>query len=313
MKNTTRLAALLSASATILCSPALARTWVEVGTEYEQYFDETDQGATYNYERLNAYTPYVRFSHSPTNNEWNIWGRAFKKYYTNKELFPNGEVNAQVDRLELHYTQMNRKGAWRFRPGVGVRYNGYDIDRYETEYRLYPQFDYFFNSNSQAFLSGHWYIGDSKGIRMGDTQPQNYTDWGYEAEFGWLYRFANGSSIKPHFYTEYDSYENNFDIDYWQFRLVYSQKIGRATINPFIRYGLGRDITDRSHSDPERWGLKRDNNYSRAGVFGNVGISGKWNLIYETYYQVEDQHGTWGEELPDRDKFFAKFGIQRIF
>ncbi|HIF9176940.1 TPA: hypothetical protein ACX6QN_001735 [Photobacterium damselae] len=313
MKNSTRLAAILSTSATMLCTPVLARTWVEVGTEYEHYFDEISKGATYNYERLNAYTPYVRFSHSPTSNEWNIWGRAFKKFYTNEDLFPNGEVNAQVDRLELHYTQMKRKGSWRFRPGIGVRYNGYDIDRYEIEYRLYPQFDYFFDSNSQAFFSGHWYIGDAKGIRMSDTQSQRYTDWGYEAEFGWLYRFANGSSIKPHLYTEYDSYENNFDINYWQLRLIYSQKIGRITINPFIRYGLGRDITDRSHSDPDRWGLKRDNNYSRAGVFGNIGISGKWNLIYETYYQIEDQYGTWGEKYPDRDKFFAKFGIQRIF
>ncbi|ENP8454105.1 hypothetical protein ACEI25_000720 [Photobacterium damselae] len=313
MKNSTRLAAILSTSATMLCTPVLARTWVEVGTEYEHYFDEISKGATYNYERLNAYTPYVRFSHSPTSNEWNIWGRAFKKFYTNEDLFPNGEVNAQVARLELHYTQMKRKGSWRFRPGIGVRYNGYDIDRYEIEYRLYPQFDYFFDSNSQAFFSGHWYIGDAKGIRMSDTQSQRYTDWGYEAEFGWLYRFANGSSIKPHLYTEYDSYENNFDINYWQLRLIYSQKIGRITINPFIRYGLGRDITDRSHNDPDRWGLKRDNNYSRAGVFGNIGISGKWNLIYETYYQIEDQYGTWGEKYPDRDKFFAKFGIQRIF
>ncbi|MGF1724791.1 hypothetical protein [Photobacterium nomapromontoriensis] len=313
MKQNAYLLALLGASFTLASGASFARTWVEVGTEYDQYFDETESGATYNYERLNAYTPYVRFSHSPTSNQWNIWGRAFTKVYPNKDLFSDGQINAQTDRLELHYTQMIRRGAWRYRPGIGIRYNGYDIDRYEVEYRLYPQVDYFIDQRNQLFMSGHGYIGDSKGKRMSDTSAQHYVDWGYEAEFGLLHRFSDGSAIRPHIYTEYDSYENNFDIDYWQLRLVYSKKIGRATINPFIRYGLGREITDRSHHDAERWGLSRDNNYSRAGVYGNVGISGKWNVVYETYYQIEDQHGTYGEELPDRDKVFVKLGVQRIF
>lgn len=307
------LVALFCTSTAFFCSPAVARTMLEIGTEYEQYFDEMDKGATYNYEQLTAYTPYVRFSHSPVSNEWNIWGRAFKKIYPNEDLFPNGQTNSQTDRLELHYTHTIRNGNWRFRPGIGIRYNGYDIDRYEIEYRLYPQFDYFFNAKSQAFFSGHWYIGDSEGKRMSDDTAKKYTDWGYEAEFGWLYRLTNDSSIKPHFFTEYDSFTNNYDVNYWQFRLTYTHKIGRGTINPFIRYGLGRKVTDRSHVDPERWGLNRDNNYSRAGIYGNIGISGKWNMVYETYYQIENQNGTYNEELPDRDKFFSKIGIQRIF
>ncbi|MGR5133330.1 hypothetical protein [Vibrio alfacsensis] len=293
--------------------PSSARTIIELGSEYEQHFDRTSDGAPYNYERLNAYTPYFRFSYSPTSNDWNVWGRAFKKIYPNDFLYDNNQVTASTDRLEMHYTKMIRKGNFRYRPGVGVRYNGYDIDRYEIEYRLYPQADYFFSANSQAFISGHWYIGDSKGKRMGDKTASDYVDWGYEAEFGWLYRFSNLASIKPHFYTEYDSYENNFDIDYWQFRLTYTQKIGRITVNPFIRYGLGRDIVDRAHDDPARWGLSRDNNYSRAGIYGDIGVSGKWNLVYEFYYQVEEQHSTFNDSLPDRDKYFAKMGVQRIF
>lgn len=306
-------ALMLGSSITFVVTPVVARTWVEVGAEYEQYFDQSDKGAFYNYERLNSYVPYIRFSHTPTSNEWNLWGRIFKKIYTNENLYKDGKSTGQIDRVELHYTHMIRRGALRFRPGIGIRYNGYDITRSETEYRLYPQVDYFFTPKSQLFLSGHVYLGDAEGKRMSDKKSQDYTDWGYEAEFGWLYRFGHGSSIKPHFFTEYDSFENNYDVKYWQFRLTYSQKIGRATINPFIRYGLGREITDRSHTDPKRWGLSRDNNYSRAGVYGNIGISGKWNMVFETYYQVEDQHGTYGEELPDRDKIFTKLGIQRIF
>lgn len=305
--------ALFCTTTTLLLNPAFARTIVEVGTEYEQYFDQTDKGASYNYERLSAYTPYARFYHTPLNNQWNVWGRAFKKIYPNDNLYTDSKTTSQTGRLELHYTKTIRNGDWRFRPGAGVRYNSYDIDRYEFEYRLYPQVDYFFNNKSQAFFSGHWYMGNSKGKRQSDDSAKNYTDWGYEAEFGWLYRLGNGSSIKPHFFTEYDSFENNYDVKYWQFRLTYTVKVGRATISPFIRYGLGREVTDRSHTDPERWGLSRDNNYSRAGVYGNVGISGKWNMVYETYYQIEDQHGTYGEALPDRNKVFAKIGIQRVF
>lgn len=313
MKMKLSLVALLCTSTAILSPQTFARTMVEVGDEYEQYFDETKKGAAYNYERLTSHTPYVRFSHSPTSNEWNVWGRAFTKIYPNEDLYADGTTTSQTKRLELHYTQMIRNGDWRFRPGIGVRYNGYDVDRHEIEYRLYPQVDYFFNSQNQAFFSGHWYIGDGRGQRKGDDVAKDYTDWGYEAEFGLLHRFSKNASIKPHFYTEYDSFENNYDVKYWQFRLTYTQKIGRGTISPFIRYGLGRDITDRSHTDPAEWGTSRDNNYSRAGVYGNVGISGKWNVIYETYYQVEEQHDNDGSELPDRDKYFAKLGIQRIF
>ena len=313
MKRSTCMLALLGASTTLISEPSLARSWFEIGAEYEQYLDETDKGATYNYERLNSQTPYVRFSHSPTSNKWNLWGRAFTKTYTNEDLFTNATTTSMTERYELHYTRMIRRGSWRFRPGVGIRYNGYEVDRYETEYRLYPQVDYFLNRQNQLFLNGHGYIGDSRGKRMSDTKAQNYVDWGYEAEFGLQHRFSDGSAIRPHFYTEFDSFENNYDVNYWQFRLVYTKKLGRATINPFIRYGLGREVTDRSHHNPERWGLSRNNNYSRAGIYGNVGISGKWNVTYETYYQVENQHATQGEKLPDRDKSFFKLGIQRIF
>lgn len=290
-----------------------ARTWFELGAEYESYSDKTDEGATYNYERLNALAPYVRFSHTPVNNEWNVWGKAFVKTYENEDMYPDGKSTGQTDRVEMYYTKMIRKGNWRFRPGIGFRHNGYESDRFETEYRFLPQADYFISSNSQLFLSGHGYIGDAKGKRMSDKSEKDYTDWGYEAEFGWLYRFDSGDVIKPHLFTEYDSFENNYDVELWQLRLTYTKKIGRASITPFIRYGLGREIVDRSHVDPERWGLSRDNNYHRAGVYGNVGISGKWNVVYEAYYQIEELHGTYGEDLPDRDKSFVKLGIQRIF
>ncbi|WP_299019834.1 hypothetical protein [uncultured Photobacterium sp.] len=313
MKRSAYTFVLLGTSLMMIPGPSFARSWVEIGAEYEQYLDETDKGVTYNYERLNSETPYIRFSHSPSNNKWNIWGRAFTKIYPNEDLFTNNTTTSITERLELHYTKMIRRGSWRFRPGFGIRYNGYDIDRHETEYRFYPQVDYFLTQKNQLFFNGHWYIGDSRGKRMSDSAAQHYVDWGYEAEFGLQHRFNDGSAIRPHFYNEFDSFENNYDVKYWQFRLVYTKKYGRATINPFIRYGLGRIITDRSHHDPERWGLSRNNNYSRAGIYGNVGISGKWHITYETYYQVEHQHSPQGDELPDRDKSFFKLGIQRIF
>lgn len=301
-------------SAILLISPtASARTWVEVGTEYEAYFDETDKGATYNYERLTSNTPYLRFSHSPDSNEWNVWGRVFQKQYLNEDLFPDSTSTSMTDRVELHYTKTIKNGDFRFRPGIGFRYNGYKVDRYETEFRAYPQMDYFINSQSRLFFSGHVYVGASKSKRMSDQQAENYTDWGYESEFGLIHRFADGSSIKPHLYTEYDEFENNYDVNYWQARLIYTKKIGRVTINPFIRYGLNRTVTERSHTDPERWGISKDANYSRAGVYGNVGISGKWNFIYETYYQQEVVKAMDGAQYPDRDKAFVKIGIQRHF
>ena len=303
----------LSCLLLVAAPQTLARTWVEIGTEYEQYFDETDKGATYNYEQLSSNTPYLRFSHSPSSNAWNVWGRVFQKQYLNEEMFPDGVTNSMTDRAELHFTKTIRDGNWRFRPGVGVRYNGYKIDRYEIEYRLYPQLDYFINNRNQLFASGHIYLGDSKGKRMADKVAEDYTDWGYEYEFGLSHRFSDGSAIRPHFFTEYDEFENNFDVNYWQFRLVYTKKIGRMTINPFIRYGLGRTVTERSHSDPARWGISKDANYSRAGIYGNVGISGKWNLIYETYYQQEVLEDMDGTQHPDRDKAFFKLGIQRYF
>ncbi|MGF1750283.1 MULTISPECIES: hypothetical protein [Vibrio] len=317
MKFSAYTTALLGFSVAIAATPLLARTIVEVGSEYEEYYNATDEtGKEHKYASLTNYVPYIRFSHSPNSNEWNIWGRYFSKEYINKDLFSNGIVTAMDKRYELHYTQTNRVGDWRFRPGVGVRYNGYAIDRYEVEYRLYPQVEYFFDSKNLIFLNGHAYLGDGRGKRSGDTVAQDYTDWGYEIDVGLLHRFNAFSSIRPSFYTEYDEFQNSYDVDYWQFRLVYSHKIGRVTINPFMRLGLGRTVTERSHFDYQRWGVEMDKNYSRAGVYGNVGISGKWNVIYETYYQIEDnEYYTNGtiEPLPDRNKFFAKLGVQYIF
>ncbi|OCH21888.1 hypothetical protein [Aliivibrio logei] len=309
---------ILGLAATAIALPLSARTWVEVGSEYEEYFNEIDEsGKEHLYEQLTAYVPYIRFSHSPNSNEWNIWGRYFKKEYINADLFPN-EITSMTERAEMHYTQSDRFGAWRFRSGVGVRYNGYDIDRYEVEYRVYPQVDYFINPTNQLFTNGHVYLGQARGKRSMDSQAEDYVDWGYEYEFGLIHRINTTSSIKPHFYTEFDSFENNYDIDYWQFRLVYTQKVGRVTINPFVRIGLGRNIIERSHYDPERWGIELDKNYSRAGVFGNVGISGKLNLVYETYWQEEKNSYYDGgsgtvKALPYRNKFFAKLGMQYVF
>lgn len=312
---------LLGLSVAATATPSLARTIVEVGSEYEKYYNETDaSGKEHKYEQLTSYVPYIRFSHAPSHNEWNIWGRYFKKEYVNRELFPNGIPNAMDERYELHFTQMKRIGDWRFRPGVGVRYNGYEVDRYEVEYRLYPQAEYFINSASRIFLNGHVYLGDGHGKRLGDKTEMNYDDWGYEAEFGLIHRINAVSMIKPSFFTEYDEYQNNFDVDYWQFRLVYTHKFGRVTINPFLRLGLDRTVTERSHVNHLRWGNDLDKNYSRAGVYGNVGISGKWNVIYETYYQVENNEyiieqsdSASVQALPDRDKFFVKLGVQYIF
>ena len=320
-----------TASARILVGAALilssvyghAKTWVEFGAEYEQYSDQTHVGAPYNYEQLNGMTPYARFFHSPDSNEWNVWGRVFKKHYPNENLYTDKQTTGMTNRAELYFTRNIRRGSWRFRPGVGIRYNGYDIDRSEIEYRFYPQMDYFINPDNQLFINGHVYVGDSKGKRFNDTAAQQYTDWGYEAEFGLLHRFNSTSSIRPHFFTEYDDFDNNFRINYWQFRLVYSHKIGRATINPFFRYGLGRRLTEQPNAPipnhPDRDGATRDINYSRVGVYGNVGLSGKWNFIYETYYEFADFKGYQRDavdmtiDYPDRNKFFIKFGIQRYF
>lgn len=40
MNPTIRLVVLVTSSATILCAPAYSRTVIEVGSEYEQYFNE---------------------------------------------------------------------------------------------------------------------------------------------------------------------------------------------------------------------------------------------------------------------------------
>lgn len=323
MIKKTSMCFLVGAALTLSSVNGYAKTWVEFGSEYEQYSDQSQSGAPYNYEQLNSLTPYVRFSHTPDSNEWNVWGRVFKKHYPNENLYLNKQTTSMTDRAELHFTKVIRRGNWRFRPGVGFRYNGYDIDRYEKEYRLYPQADYFINSKNQLFANGHVYLGDSQGKRFNDVEAEAYTDWGYEAEFGLIHRINNVSSIRPHFYTEYDDFDNNYNINYWQFRLVYSHKIGRSSINPFIRYGLGRDVTDQPNESipnhPDRHGASRDINYSRIGVYGNVGLSGKWNFIYETYYEFSDFKGYNRDapdmtiEYPDRDRYFIKFGIQRHF
>ncbi|RJX75266.1 hypothetical protein DZ860_00855 [Vibrio sinensis] len=303
----------------LFTAPTIARTIVEVGTEYDHYFNEVDiNGKPQNYAMNNAVVPYIRFTHAPNDQSWNMWGRYFKKIYTEENLFPTGVTSGMTDRYELHAFKVDRSGDLRTRFGVGVRHNDYESDRRETEYRFYPQFDYFVNSTNQFFLNGHVYFGDSKGKRSTDKVEEDYVDWGYEAEFGLIHRLSPTALIKPTFFTEFDSFENNYDVDYWQFRLVYTQKIGRATINPFVRVGLGRDVQEKSHYDYSRWGTTMDKNYSRAGIYGNIGISGKLNFIYETYWQVEDNSyydANAGEikSLPDRDKFFAKVGMQYVF
>ncbi|WP_162048399.1 hypothetical protein [Vibrio taketomensis] len=322
MKLNAAIVALLGLSVAV---PVAARTIVEAGTEYEQYFNECDKlsGKQEQYEKLNAYVPYIKFSYAPNSNEWNLSGRYLRKEYPNEDMFGTAGINLMTERYELFYIRAQRTGDLRLRYGAGVRYNGYEIDRYETEYRLYPQFDYFLNANNQLFLNGHYYLGDSRGRRSGDESAQNYTDWGYEAEFGLIHKINAVSFIKPSIYTEFDSYENNYDVDLWQLRLVYTRKIGRMVVNPFVRIGLGRDTVERSHVDPIRWGNEMDKNYSRYGVYGSLGISGRLSLNYETYWQVENNeyfkvagdHPNGGEvlPLPDRDKFFAKLGVQYVF
>lgn len=300
-----------------IATPSIARTVVEVGSEYDHYYDEynEDKNKYEEYSKGNAIIPYIRFTHAPNDNSWNIWGRYFKKEYTNADP---SVTPYMTDRYELHYTKVDRIGDIRFRYGVGVRHNGYEVDRHETEYRFYPQFDYFINSNNQLYLNGHYYIGDGREKRSGDKESQDYVDWGYEAEFGLIHKINAVSSIKPSIFTEHDSFENREDTSMWQARLVYTHKIGKMTVNPFIRYGISRETTLRSHVDSNRWGQEINRPYTRAGVYGNYGVSGRVNIVYETYWQVDENEYIAGSDrepttLPDKDKFFAKLGVQYVF
>lgn len=332
MKLNSLMVTMLGLGALLASVPSSARTWIEVGSEYEQYFNEpyTDHNGdakTQNNESLNNYTPYILFSHTPNDGSWNLWGRYLKKVYVNEDIpeyYPTGIQTSMTERYEMYYTQMDRFGDLRLRSGFGARHNMYEIDRYETEYRVYPQFDYFLNKDNQLFLSGHFYLGDNKGIRNGDVvdgvaQAKKYLDWGYEFEFGLIHKLSPTSSIKPSIFTEYDEWENNYDIKFYQLRLAYTKKIGRATVSPFVRLGLDRTTTTRSHYiNAGSWGKDTDSNYDRVGITGNVGISGQLNIVYETYWNMENResHITSIDkyiQLPDRNKVFAKIGIQYIF
>ncbi|MBC7001188.1 hypothetical protein BIZ37_01350 [Photobacterium sp. BZF1] len=204
-----------------------------------------------------------------------------------------------------------------FSPRLNIRHNEYSqTNTHDTEWRIHPNMTYAYSDMVTLALDGFVAPVTAKSVSRGNDTGNlnNYTDYLHELDFQVRTQLNESQAFRASIYSEYKKTSNTTlaseadTMEEWQLRLIYSHQFDRFSISPFARLNLKRDFKNAV-------GEKKDQARNRYGVFGDYLLTSNMNVVYEAYYQSEEQKNYQNEslEIGDQDKMFYKLGLRYNF
>lgn len=252
-----------------------------------------------------------------------------------KEIIPNSPLTLDLkyayrykyddeardkDRRDRYEADLGYKWSWdklTFSPKIGIRHEAYSslaTNKYQTFYRIYPNFTYKISDNISLYHSG--YVAPTKtNMNNGKSRTNSkekgdtyYGDYKHELELGLSFKLDSKNNLKTALYSEYEHLEDDQSKEEWQLRLIYTHQLNdKIKLEPFARIGLDRE--QRRKSDGEDKDLLRH----RFGVKGEYKVTDTFSLLGEVYWQTERQ-GQYGKaSRSDKTMNFYKLGFSQEF
>ena len=300
---------------------AFAVDYIELGNEYEAFYNDQHRSNT---------MPYLAVQFSPIeDSSMFIHGNFSYRHMMDADERSSGERGRQD--LVVGWSHSYDNFWWG--PQFQVRNEMYSNDTRRTEWRIYNNFTYNVNEDTDFF---HWGFFSPVSNRtdnargndmvecdsMGECEESDrfeYLDYYHELEFGLRRRLNWDNQVEFVLYNEVsrnNDLKKNLDnagadkgYDEWQIRVNYTQSFGDFTITPFVRHAFHRKF----HSVDE--GSKK-NPRTRIGVWGDYKIKDSLKLIYEVYHQTADtsSYEYSSNQWKGEEKYFMwKLAIRQSF
>lgn len=307
----------------LLSFQAIGANSIEFGFENEQY------DSTYNDSDMIA--PYTKLNFNPLKNsplQLEFKYMYFHQYGKNRNEGHNDRFKTHKDRYEFFASGYKyQNGNFIFAPKIGFRYEVSDVnnaknssqDKSMFNLRIFPNWTYKINDNIQLYLNGHTGPMINKvqqGTRLvnNGTSATYWDDWYQEMEvLGVKYKLRNNDSIWASLFNEYKKREHKDEFTRWQLRVGYNwNATEKLSINPFMRYDLSYDITDKKETS-STYKEEKDGKEIRIGSTFKYKINPTLSFGGEIYWQqaTVDNYTKTRDEYKHR--MFYKLSITKLF
>lgn len=333
---------ILGATALLATSAFAFSGSITVGMESTHY--ENTSGREPAYSRANKVVPYTKLSVTPFPGNSLRIDAAYhntQEYNRYKGTDQAGRFRSGEEQIEMIFRGYQyRNGAFRFQPRAGFRINTYDVNEARltsnnlteerVQYRLYPEFDYALNRQTQLYVGG-WlgpetYRTKGRGRRTATTDNPNdqkvkdrvYTNnWRQEMEvLGIRHTFANRNRIWTSIYNERSYLDHNTRYDRWQYRAGADYRAtSNLVLKPYVRIDLDyKQKNIAGNANKANGADERNRDAIRIAMAADYRIDADWSLTGEVYFNVEDQSKFGNAERdPYRKAWFYNLGITRRF
>ncbi|MGR5066210.1 hypothetical protein [Photobacterium sp. DNB22_13_2] len=305
---------LLPVAAFLALSGAAQAGYVEIGSEYEDFNSAHDQN--------DFLMPYLAAGFTPVADLPLHFAFKFSDKQATRTSFDENDKAFSNDRSRQEYIvwyDYDVTDKFTFSPRLNIRHNEYSHNNtHDTEWRIHPNMAYAYNDMVTLALDGFVAPVTAKSNARGDDQTQggqhNYNDYLHELDFQVRTQLNESQAFRASIYSEYKKTSNTTlaneadTMEEWQLRLIYSHQFDRFSVSPFARLNLKRDFKDAV-------GNKKDQARNRYGIFGDYLLSSNMNVVYEAYYQSEEQknYQNVSSDIGDQDKMFYKLGLRYNF
>ncbi|WP_461536640.1 hypothetical protein [Spongorhabdus nitratireducens] len=257
--------------------------------------------------------PFLMFSFEPISDS-PLWVEGFLSY--NRRY---GDSHRQNDfgRHDLYLGYPFDFGKLKLFPMAGFRYEDYRSHKKSTEYRFFPQFDYWLSDSTRIRMLGFVAPMNVKDLNRKpdpDFRFDNfdyYGDYRHELEFGLEHKLPSHNAFRVSFYSEVlkmgDVTGSSEKLrNEGQLRVIYMQQYEHYTFKPWVRVGLYRikknAIKQQKDEIRHRVGFDFINKFAENTEF-----------ISRFYFQQEDKQTWKGKYIDHKNRTFVRLGVRRYF
>lgn len=239
------------------------------------------------------------------------------------------DASRAKDRRDRYEAYLGYKWKWNrftFSPKIGIRHEAFAhgesssrqaTARYQSIYRIYPNFSYKINDDISYYLSGFvaptkTKLNPSKKRAKGVKGETYYDDYKHELESGLSFTLSPTQNFKAALYSEYERLVDDQSKEEWQLRLSYSHKLNsKLKVEPYARIGIDRDQRKKHKKNTEN--ESKDILRHRFGIKANYAVTDTFTLLADVYWQTERQGQYSGGSKSDKELTFYKIGFIQAF